>query len=82
MATAGPSGCSKARPTRSSWTGLFGPGPDGGPGSIWKIDGVTGEVSLFANVMLDGIANPGPGLGNIAYDAVHGNSSSPIAAPA
>ncbi|MDP1731605.1 MAG: VWA domain-containing protein [Devosia sp.] len=52
--------------------GLFGPGPEGGPGSIWKIDGVTGEVSLFANVTLDGAANPGPGLGNIAYDAVHG----------
>ncbi|MHB1111207.1 MAG: hypothetical protein ACYCZU_12945, partial [Devosia sp.] len=51
--------------------GLFGPGPEGGPGSIWKIDGVTGEVSLFANVTLDGAANPGPGLGNIAYDAVH-----------
>ena len=51
--------------------GLFGPGPDGGPGSIWKVDGVTGAVSLFATVMLDGAANPGPGLGNIAYDAVH-----------
>ena len=52
-------------------TGQFGPGPDGGPGSIWKIDGVTGAVSLFANVMLEGVANPGPGLGNITYDAGH-----------
>jgi Putative peptidoglycan binding domain/Domain of unknown function DUF11 len=45
-------------------------GPDGGPGSIWKIDGTTGEVALFANVKLDGIANSGPGLGNIAFDPV------------
>ena len=39
----------------------------GGPGSIWKVDGVTGEVSLFANVELEGAANPGPGLGKIIY---------------
>jgi len=45
-------------------------GPEGGPGSIWKIDGTTGEVSLFANVELDGIANSGPSLGNIAFDPV------------
>ena len=51
--------------------GLFGPAPLGGPGSIWKVDGETGEVSLFANVMLDGVANPGPGLGNLAFDAAH-----------
>ena len=25
-------------------------GPQGGPGSIWKIDGATARVSLFANV--------------------------------
>ena len=29
-------------------------GPQGGPGSIWKIDGTTGEVSLLANVVLGG----------------------------
>src|ERR1700726_1612518 len=29
-------------------------GPQGGPGSIWKIDGATGRVSLFANVTLNG----------------------------
>ena len=49
--------------------GLFGPA--GGPGSIWKVDGVTGEVSLFADVTIDGAENPGPGLGNLAYDPVH-----------
>jgi hypothetical protein len=47
--------------------GLFGP-PDvgGGPGSIWKIDGRTGAVSLFAN-----IPNSGLSLGDIAFDAAH-----------
>jgi hypothetical protein len=49
--------------------GLFGPAPDGGPGSIWKIDGVTGQVSLFANVTLDGLPNSGAALGGMAFDA-------------
>ena len=40
----------------------------GGPGSIYKINGVTGEVTLFANVQLEGVENSGPGLGNIAFD--------------
>jgi hypothetical protein len=44
-------------------------GPNGGPGSIWKIDGATGAVSLFANVMLDGRTNSGPALGGLAFDA-------------
>ncbi len=41
----------------------------GGPGSIWRIDGVTGAVSLFANVTLNGVANSGPALGGFAFDA-------------
>ena len=41
----------------------------GTPGSIWKVSGTTGEVSLFANVKLNGEPNSGPGLGNIAFDA-------------
>jgi hypothetical protein len=44
-------------------------GPQGGPGSIWKIDGVTGRVSLFANVTIDGRTNSGPALGGLTYDA-------------
>ena len=44
-------------------------GPKGGPGSIWKIDGTTGKVSLFANVMLDDRSNSGPALGGLAFDA-------------
>src|SRR5260221_3153934 len=47
--------------------GLFGaPAAGGGPGSIWKIDGRTGAVGLFAN-----IPNNGAGLGDIAFDAAH-----------
>jgi len=46
--------------------GQFGEG--GGPGSIWKIDGLSGQVSLFANVTHDDRPNSGPGLGNIVFD--------------
>ena len=49
--------------------GLFGPTVDGGgPGSIWKINGATGALSLFANVTLDGVRNSGPALGGLAFD--------------
>ena len=49
--------------------GLFGPVlADGGPGSIWKIDGRNGAVSLFANVTLGGVPNSGPALGGLAFD--------------
>lgn len=37
---------------------------DAGPGAIWKIDGTTGAVSLFARVP----SNSGPAFGNIAFD--------------
>ncbi|MDR3499896.1 MAG: hypothetical protein P4L72_11800 [Parvibaculum sp.] len=49
--------------------GQFGPG--GGPGSIWKIDGRTGQISRFADVTLRGRASGPAGLGNVAYDADH-----------
>src|SRR6185369_8157726 len=51
--------------------GQFGLELQGGPGSIYKIDGRTGAVTLFANVTLEGVPNPGPGLGNLAYDSTH-----------
>jgi hypothetical protein len=54
-------------PNAAYMRGLWG--LQGGPGSIWKIDGTTGKVSLFANVMLDGRSNSGPALGGLAYDA-------------
>ena len=42
--------------------GQFGPG--GGPGSIWKVDGKSGDISLFATIP----GNTGAGLGDIVYD--------------
>lgn len=52
--------------------GLWGPeSQNGGPGSVWKIDGVTGAVSLFANVTFGGKANDGPALGGLVYDPEH-----------
>lgn len=57
-------------PNAAFMPGLFGPAPlGGGPGSVWRIDGTTGEVRLFANVTLDGASNPGPALGGLAFDA-------------
>jgi hypothetical protein len=57
-------------PNASFMPGLFGPAAQGGgPGSIWRVDGVTGEVRLLANVTLDGLPNSGPALGGLAFDA-------------
>jgi hypothetical protein len=39
-------------------------GVEGYPGSIWKVDGSTGEISLFTTIA----ANSGAGLGNLVYD--------------
>ena len=72
-----PDGDGDGRPDRSRrgspdanfMPGLFGPVTvNGGPGSIWKIDGRTGTVSLFANVTLDGVPNSGAALGGLAFD--------------
>jgi hypothetical protein len=51
--------------------GQFGLDLQGDPGSIYKVDGATGAVTLFAKVMLDGVPNPGAALGNLTYDAAH-----------
>jgi hypothetical protein len=52
----------KGHPNAEWMAGQFGPG--GGPGSIWKIDGVTGAPSLFATLP----GNSGPGVGDVVYD--------------
>ncbi|MBA3448772.1 MAG: hypothetical protein H0T56_14440 [Pseudaminobacter sp.] len=39
----------------------------GSPGSIWRVDGLTGEVTLFADID----TNSGPGIGNVAFDRMH-----------
>ncbi|MGD0866035.1 MAG: hypothetical protein ABSA49_10825 [Rhizomicrobium sp.] len=50
--------------------GLFGSAdPSGGPNSIWRIDGTSGQVTLFANVTFNGIQNTPASLGGLAYDA-------------
>jgi hypothetical protein len=62
----------KAGAPGAQWAeGQFGLGLQGGPGAIYRVDGASGAVTLLANVMLDGVPNPGPGLGNLAYDAAH-----------
>jgi hypothetical protein len=53
----------KTGQTNAQWMpGQFGKG--GGPGSIWKVDGATGAVTLFATMP----GNSGPGLGDLVYD--------------
>ncbi len=52
------------KPGATFMAGQFAVNNGGGPGSIWKIDGLTGAVTLFANID----TNSGPGLGNIAFD--------------
>ncbi|RWI24498.1 MAG: hypothetical protein EOQ94_02120 [Mesorhizobium sp.] len=47
--------------------GQFGIENGGGPGTIWKIDGISGAVSKFADVD----TNSGPGIGNLAFDPTH-----------
>lgn len=67
-------------PNAAFMAGLFGPSQlGGGPGSIWRIDGTTGAVSLFANVTLDGASNPGPALGGLAFDSASNILSPPTA---
>ncbi|WP_457645461.1 hypothetical protein [Profundibacter sp.] len=61
----------RGQPDARWMAGQFGPHPDAGPGSVWRVDGMTGQVSLFANIRHDGKDNSGPGLGNIAYDRTH-----------
>jgi hypothetical protein len=55
-------GAADAAFTPGQWGGAGG--VQGYPGSIWKIDGETGEVTLFSTIA----ANTGAGLGNIVYD--------------
>ena len=53
-------------PDASFMAGQWGSagGATGYPGSIWKVDGETGEASLFTTIA----ANSGAGLGDLVYD--------------
>ncbi|TIL29276.1 MAG: hypothetical protein E5Y85_28865 [Mesorhizobium sp.] len=46
--------------------GQFGTENGGGPGTIWKIDGITGQVSKFADLA----TNSGPGIGDVTFDTI------------
>ena len=61
-----PSHIKVGAPGATFMRGLWG--PQGGPGSIWKIDGATARVSLFANVTTNGRPNSGAALGGLAFD--------------
>ena len=61
----------KGGPGAGWMKGQFGLDLQGGPGAIYKVDGRTGVPTLFANVTLDGVPNPAPGLGSLVYDAAH-----------
>lgn len=58
-------------PDNSDWArGMWG--DNGGPGTIYKLDGSNGyEAEVFARVSVDGRANTGVGLGDISYDPIH-----------
>ena len=44
--------------------GQWGTGKGGAPGSIYKVDGATGAVTLFSSIG----TNAGPGLGDVVFD--------------
>jgi hypothetical protein len=50
--------------------GQFGLDKGGGPGTVWKIDGTTSEVTPFATIKSGANENAGPGLGALAFDPV------------
>ena len=58
-------------PDTQDWMpGMWGAG--GGPGTIYRLSADNGyRPSVFANVTLDGRANSGPALGNMAFDRTH-----------
>ena len=47
--------------------GQFAEENGGSPGAIWKIDGISGAVSLFTTIE----GNSGPGIGDVSFDKVH-----------
>jgi len=54
----------RGEPGASFMPGQYAEESGGSPGAIWKIDGVSGAVSLFARID----TNSGPGLGDVAFD--------------
>ncbi|MGH1419727.1 MAG: hypothetical protein ACRBCJ_12780 [Hyphomicrobiaceae bacterium] len=60
----------KGEPGATWMPGQFGQANGGGPGTIWKIDGETGNVSLFTTIKSGPNDNAGAGLGGLTYDFV------------
>ncbi len=60
----------KGAPNAAWMPGQFGLDKGGGPSSIWKIDGKSGEVSLFSTITSGSFENAGPGLAGLAFDPV------------
>ena len=58
----------KGAPDAAWMPGQFAFDKGGTPGSVWKVDGVTGATSLFATIKTYGNDNAGAGLGNITFD--------------
>ena len=62
------------RTTRGSSEAVWAPGqmgPSGGSGSIWKVDGKSGQIARFADIELDGRPTGPASLGTLAFDNVH-----------
>lgn len=57
----------RGTPGATFMEGQFAEENGGSPGTIWKIDGLTGAVSPFSRIE----DNSGPGIGNIAFDRVN-----------
>ena len=57
-----PERITKGQPGATFMEGQWGQG--GSPGSIYRIDGITGAITLFTTIG----ANSGPGLGDIVFD--------------
>jgi hypothetical protein len=53
------------QPGAQFMAGQFGPAPDGNPGTIWRVDGTTGAVSVFATLP----NNSGPAIGDVVFDS-------------
>lgn len=53
------------QPDAQWMAGQFGLDAGGGPGSIWKVDGVRGAVTLFATLP----GNSAPGVGDVVFDS-------------
>ena len=56
------------QPGTKDWmTGMWG--PDAGPGTVYKLSASTGYIpEVFSNITLEGRANSGAALGNVAFD--------------